>query len=146
MLKECTSGPKGHSPGSRPLQGITTFRLFEGISGPKTSVKDTISHSPDFLGIHTLLRGAAQLRCRRAKYVPDARSSNLKLAKMSLASIQLFIPLWMQLNQNCKLTNYFLQLRFTTCTHCAWIKISLCNHYRLFWHLDLRNRIQLEDL
>ncbi len=30
------------------------------------------------------------------KYVPDARSSNLKLAKKNLASIQLFIPLWMQ--------------------------------------------------
>ncbi len=30
------------------------------------------------------------------KYVPDAQSSNLKLAKKNLASIQLLIPLWLQ--------------------------------------------------
>ncbi len=58
-VERVTSGSKGLLPGSRPRHGMSTFRPFEGTTGPTTCVKDGITNSPDLLGIHILLRGTA---------------------------------------------------------------------------------------
>ncbi len=92
-----------------------------------------------------LLIGKGQSEISRLDFLRSC-SYNLQLQR-SYQKMVLPASFEFQLNQYSKLANYFLHLRLTNSTHCAWIKISLYSHCLwLFCHLDLRNRIQLGDL